>query len=177
MSAIRNFIHLGSSGSVIYLEPVNHSFSASEAEKRRILYSTQFLGKKIIQEQSFYHFGAPSSSQNILDSLQVSFPDPNGFDSIADIKLHNDARLLALEAKYIEKQTELTSQLTELTAPILKAINEFKVMKQVHEEMFRNKTKFTGTSVELNSLKPGHALYIEELDTWFFGTKTGYKQL
>ncbi|MCZ8237612.1 MAG: HAMP domain-containing protein [Leptospiraceae bacterium] len=87
MSAIRNYNHLGSSGSVIYLEPINHSFSASEAEKRRILYSTQFLGKKIIQEQSFYHFGAPSSSQNILDSLQFSFPDPNGFDSIADIKL------------------------------------------------------------------------------------------
>jgi len=87
LSAIRNYNHLGSSGSVIYLEPINHSFSASEAEKRRILYSTQFLGKKIIQEQSFYHFGAPSSSQNILDSLQFSFPDPNGFDSIADIKL------------------------------------------------------------------------------------------
>jgi adenylate cyclase len=86
MQVTSNYIPLGNSGSLVFLEPVFHSFMQSSAEKRRISFATQFVGKKRDENSIFYKFDIPHSEDLTLDTIQFQFSDPESETSISSIK-------------------------------------------------------------------------------------------
>jgi adenylate cyclase len=116
MEVTSNYIPLGNSGSLVFLEPVFHSFMQSSAEKRRISYATQFVGKKRDGNSVYYKFEIPRFDDLILDTIQFKFPDPESEDSISSIKQLSNELTQVLNGKnlIIFYDSEDEERLTEI---------------------------------------------------------------
>ncbi|NCN10032.1 MAG: HAMP domain-containing protein [Leptospira sp.] len=143
MNANKNYIPLGSSGSIIFLESTIHSFPFSDAEKRRISFSTSFLGKSRNEFRTYYSFGSKNTNQLNIDTLQFEFPDPESNDSIAEIKsLANDLQKnLKGNNLVIFYNPEDEDRITEILYLLRLGASPFEVDDQDYPERIFQKSK------------------------------------
>ncbi|WCL48065.1 adenylate/guanylate cyclase domain-containing protein [Leptospira sp. GIMC2001] len=85
MNLTNLYIPLGTSGSLVFLEPEGKNISQDDSIRRRVQFATYFLGKRIEDGSTVYQFKSSDAIQSV-PSLSFYFPDPSSADFLNSVK-------------------------------------------------------------------------------------------